>query len=97
MNQTKLNRIKAALLESIEISSKFTDGPWDDAIFLANARTMTPLACKALLTAIEGLEQIMSYGNQAPAHSHGICPYGCDTPSIAETALSSITSEWPDV
>lgn len=138
MNQTKLNRIKSALRESIEIASKATEGPWKvcehswqdssiwskvkdktvchlsvedneetvdaesvirdaNAKFLAHARTMTPLACKALLTAIEGLEQIITYGNQAPAHSHGICPYGCDTPSIAETALSSITSEWPDV
>lgn len=30
----------------------------DNAAFLAHARTMTPLACKALLTAIEGLENI---------------------------------------
>ena len=134
MNQTKLNLIKSALRESIEIANRATPQPWGtqqanaliycrkwvigsmechkmldkdscivpyeeakaNATFIAHARTMTPLACKALLTAIEGLEQIITYGNQAPAHSHGICPYGCDTPSIAETALSSITSEWPD-
>lgn len=71
--------------------------PHHNAAFLAHARTMTPLACKALLTAIEGLEQIMSYGNQAPTQIDGICPYGCDTPSIAEDTLSSIISEWPDV
>lgn len=80
--------------ETVDAESVIRDA---NATFLAHARTMTPLACEALLTAIEGLEKIMSYSNQAPTQIDGICPYGCDTPSIAENALTSITSEWPDV
>ena len=53
----------------------------EDAAFISHARTMTPLACKALLTAIEGLEDVQSMGLEC--HS--------------ENTLSSITSEWPDV
>lgn len=114
MNQTKLNRIKSALRESIEIASKATKGPWDafqrdgeigsnyfritfsdrnsdslhgycgeaNAKFLSHARTMTPLACKALLTAIEGLELI---DEQSPLGEYS-----------AWDTLESITSEWPD-
>ena len=134
MNQTKLNRIKNALRESIELASKATEGPWEaqifpslsdayedgmfdwaggtnsafpskvgvvwqkvdngitglpgsietnapNATFIAHARTMTPLACKALLTAIETLESIQLL----------------DFESYSEKALASITSEWPDV
>lgn len=113
---TKLNRIKSALRESIEIANKATEGPWKrqskyathiiseysnnvglmvcdcpdsthdasqfgpDCEFISHARAMTPLACKALLTAIEALEDIQSMGLEC----HG------------ENALSSITSEWPD-
>ena len=112
---TKLNLIKSALRESIEISSKATEGPWtygvrylacpsndmevamiphgqpchagnpwmENAKFLSHARTMTPLACKALLTAIEGLESC--YG------------YAADGDTTAYDTLFSITSEWPDV
>ena len=133
---TKLNRIKYALRESIEIASKATDGPWEaqiypslsdayddgmfdwagrtnsafpskvgvvwqkvdsgitglpgsietnasNATFIAHARTMTPLACKALLTAIEGLELIHE---QSPLGEYS-----------AWDTLESITSEWPDV
>ena len=111
----KLNRIKSALRESIEIASKATEGPWYsdeaiegngsvvmaklrvalckrgkntpnadcDATFISHARTMTPLVCKALLTAIEGLEMCAVY-----------LPKGDDT---AKDTLASITSEWPDV
>lgn len=123
---TKLNRIKSALRESIEIARKASREPWindgpsvrygykgrdlvticsltykdreeyDNATFIAHARTMTPIACKALLTAIEGLEQIAGYSNQPPTHIDGICPYGCDTPEIAAKALEFITSTWPD-
>lgn len=110
---TKLNRIKSALRESIEIASKASREPWindgpsvrygykgrdlvticsltykdreeyDNAAFLAHARTMTPLACKALLTAIEGLELIHE---QSPLGEYS-----------AWDTLESITSEWPDV
>ena len=74
MNQTKLHRIKSALRESIEAT---------DWLSNHNARTMTPLACKALLTAIEGLELIHE---QSPLGEYS-----------AWDTLSSITSEWPDV
>lgn len=52
-----------------------------NAAFIAHARTMTPIACKALLTAIEALEEIQSM----------------DLECHSENALNSITSEWPDV
>ena len=114
----KLNRIKSALRESIEIASKATEGPWtwtdqqdeenelpyvpqcsylgdtlicladtyensrEDCAFLAHARIMTPLACKALLLAIEGLELIHE---QSPLGEYS-----------AWDTLESITSEWPD-
>lgn len=111
---TKLNRIKSALRESIEIASKATEGPWTwkqkfsgsaeviepriwlgessalpqkqphhNATFLAHARTMTPLACKALLLAIEGLESC--YGYAADVNT-----------AKAYDTLESITSTWPD-
>lgn len=115
---TKLERIKSALRESIEIASKATKGPWtwtdqqdeenelpyvpqcsylgdtlicladtyensrEDCAFLAHARTMTPLVCKALLLAIEGLELIHE---QSPLGEYS-----------AWDTLESITSEWPD-
>lgn len=45
----------------------------------------------ALLSKIEmmqrALEEIASYDRDSK-HGEGICPYGCDTPSIARTALS---------
>ena len=53
-----------------------------NATFISHARTMTPLACKALLLAIEGLESCKAYS-----------PKGDDT---AYDALTSITSTWPD-
>lgn len=121
--KTKLNRIKSALRESIEIAEKATEGPWEysrgctglaaifpqkdtstralamfqfsrndekitlpdaasNATFIAHARTMTPLACKALLLAIEGLESC--YG------------YAADGDTTAYDTLTSITSTWPD-
>ena len=117
---TKLNLIKSALRESIEISSKSTEGPravcehsWQEssvlsrvvgkticclsvedneetvdaesvirdanAAFLANARTMTPLACKELLEIIE------------------LCEFVANEESLARRILKTITSEWPDV
>lgn len=133
---TKLNRIKSALRESIEIASKATDGPWtwtdqqeeenelpyvpqcsylgdtlicladtyensrEDCAFLSHARTMTPLACKALLTAIEGLEWVFDHtdwcADGAPdASTHDkVCN---EIASKAKATLSSITFEWPDV
>ena len=54
----------------------------NDIAFISHARTMTPLACKALLLAIEGLESCKAYS-----------PKGDDT---AYDALTSITSTWPD-
>ena len=110
----KLNRIKSALRESIEIAGKATEGPWnfnsqgcpnggvtcykimepgdfassaaevseEDGDFISHARTMTPLACKALLLAIEGLESCQVYS-----------PKGDDT---AYDTLESITSTWSD-
>jgi hypothetical protein len=124
---TKLNRIKSALRESIEIASKATEGPWtygvrylacpsndmevamiphgqpchagnpwmENAKFLSHARTMTPLACKALLTAIEGLEELAETVD-VEAPDEVLRAYEQDT-EIAREALSSITSEWPDV
>lgn len=88
---TKLNLIKSALRESIEMASKarlnrvnvgpfFTVQQKADAAFDMNAQKMTPLACKALLTAIEGFEILAS-----------------TTSGEAYSTLSSITSEWPDV
>lgn len=56
--------------------------PHHNATFLAHARTMTPLACKALLTAIEGLELIHE---QSPLGEYS-----------AWDTLESITSTWPD-
>lgn len=115
---TKLNRIKSALRESIEIASKASREPWindgpsvrygykgrdlvticsltykdreeyDNATFIAHARTMTPLACKALLTAIEGLHQIAFVTDGVRDESF------CGR--TAYNTLSSITSEWPD-
>lgn len=45
----------------------------------------------ALLGKIEilrrALEEIASYDKDS-SHGEGICPYGCDTPCIARTALS---------
>lgn len=116
---TKLNHIKSALRESIEIASKATEGPWEyskgctglsaifpkrdtstralamfqfsrndekitlpdaaeNATFIAHARTMTPLACKALLLAIDGLENVTC------------------TEGVARNSLESITSTWFD-
>lgn len=49
-----------------------------------NAQKMTPLACKALLTAIEGLEECYIFADHA-------------RDSTAYDTLSSIASEWPDV
>lgn len=110
---TKLNRIKSALRESIEIARKATEGPWEvdkavtwdrsiavqpcifqrnawtsdeDAAFVCHARTMTPLACKALLTAIERLE----LGLKCQDKNEGLWAFSFNT-------LESITSEWPDV
>lgn len=135
---TKLNRIKSALRESIEMASKATPQPWGtqpanaliycrkwvigsmechemldedscivpydeakaNATFVAHARTMTPFACKALLTAIEGLEWVFDYtdwcADGAPdASTHDkVCN---EIASKAKATLSSITSEWPDV
>lgn len=54
----------------------------EDCAFLAHARTMTPLACKALLLAIEGLELIHE---QSPLGEYS-----------AWDTLESIASTWPD-
>ena len=47
----------------------------------------------ALLGKIEmmrrALEEIASYDNVITSGLPGICPYGCDTPSIAQTALDN--------
>lgn len=51
-----------------------------NTIFISHARTMTPLACKALLLAIEALESIQLL----------------DFESYSEKALTSIISTWPD-
>ena len=144
----KLNLIKSALRESIEIASKATEGPWEaqiypslsdayddgmfdwagrtnsafpskvgvvwqkvdngitglpgsietnasNANFIAHARTMTPLACKALLTAIEGLETMVC----DPSHGGEMCSnegWGCPACEAAKNTLESITSTWPD-
>jgi hypothetical protein len=118
----KLNRIKSALRESIEIAEKATDGPWEvdkastwdqsiavqpcifqrnawtsdkDAAFIAHARTMTPLACKVLLLAIEGLELMIC----DPDHGGEMCSnegWGCPACEAAKNTLASITSTWPD-
>ncbi len=42
----------------------------------------------------EALRDIESYG-EAPLGDDGICPYGCDTPHIARTALAQIDKD-PD-
>lgn len=122
---SKLERIKAALRESIELADKATPGPWEvdkattwdqsiavqpcvfqrnawtsneDAAFIAHARTMTPLACKALLTAIEGLEQALNgIGNTDDRMSDENSFIVNSIGDLVEKALSSITSEWPDV
>jgi len=48
----------------------------------------------ALLGKIEilrrALEEIASY-DRGSKHGEGICPYGCDTPWIAKTALDKVT------
>lgn len=82
----KLERIKAVLRLSMELSEKATCGPWregqneddsftvrnpyprelqlarvktePDAAFIAHARTMLPATARALLIAIEELEQM---------------------------------------
>jgi hypothetical protein len=131
---TKLNLIKNALRESIEMANKATPQPWGtqqanaliyckkwvigsmechemldedscivpyeeakaNATFIAHARTMTPLACKALLTAIEGLE----FMNCDPQYGWELCDNdgrGCPACEAALKILESITSEWPDV
>lgn len=131
---TKLNRIKSALRESIEIASKATEGPWtwtdqwseenelpyvpqcsylgdtlicladtyensrEDCAFLAHARTMTPLACKALLAAIEGLEQALngvgSTDNFMSVENARIISMIGD---VAHNALTEIESLFSDV
>lgn len=58
-----------------------------DATFIAHARTMTPLACKSLLLAIEGLEELREYFDISEPFRE----------NLAEKHLESITSEWPDV
>lgn len=66
-----------------------------NAIFISHARTMTPLACKALLTAIEGLESMI----HDPEYGGEMCDNdgrGCRACSTAYKALKTITSEWPD-
>ena len=113
---TKLNHIKSALRESIEIAGKATEGPWRhlfpetsngfyyindqndsqvavcydepteaNAAFVSHARTMTPLACKALLLAIERLE----LGLKCKEANEGLWAFSFNT-------LESITSTWPD-
>lgn len=83
--------------ETVDAESVIRDA---NATFLAHARTMTPLACKALLTAIEGLEWVFDYtdwcADGAPdANTHDkVCN---EIASKAKAALLSITSEWPDV
>lgn len=70
----------------------------EDCAFLAYARTMTPLACKALLTAIEGLEQtLIGIGNTDDRMSDENSFIVNSMGYLVEKALSSITSEWPDV
>lgn len=67
----------------------------EDCAFVSHARTMTPLACKALLTAIEGLEPMVC----DPSHGGEMCSnegWGCNACEKAKSILSSITSEWPD-
>jgi hypothetical protein len=65
---TTIEEIKAELREMIALGDTATAGPWEqgfirasgnnsyDAAFIARSRTMTPLACKGLLLAIEDLE-----------------------------------------
>ena len=83
-----------------ESSALPQEKPHHNAAFISHARTMTPLACKALLTAIEGLEWVFDYtdwcADGAPdANTHDkVCN---EIASKAKTALLSITSEWPDV
>jgi len=71
---TTIEEIKAELREMIALGDTATAGPWEqgfirasgnngyDAAFIARSRTMTPLACKGLLLAIEGLEVYASLG-----------------------------------
>ncbi len=42
---------------------------------------------------VEALELIASYGHESNSWPDGICPYGCDTPSIAEKALKAAKGE----
>lgn len=53
-----------------------------DARFIATARTMSPIACRIALAAIESLEKIRKTD----------CP--CETYSLAEKDLLSILNLW---
>jgi hypothetical protein len=90
----KLNRIKSALRESVEIAEQQVPGHPDNPVFCkANPKD------KALLTAIEGLEWVFDYtdwcADGAPdASTHDkVCN---EIASETKATLSSITSTWPD-
>ena len=69
-----------------------------NATFIAHARTMTPIACKALLTAIEGLEQtLFGIGNTDDRMSDENSFIVNGIGDLIEKTLNSIASEWPDV
>ncbi len=76
----------------LEILGKETE---HDATFIASCAGNAEAGWRATREAIQSLLEIQAYSNQSPTHIDGICPYGCDTPSIAEKGLESILSAWP--
>lgn len=65
-----------------------------NAAFIATARTGYPVALECLKTAIEGLMLIYKYGHPPHSNNDGCCPYGCDTPTIAERSLTTLIEKW---
>jgi septal ring factor EnvC (AmiA/AmiB activator) len=55
---------------------------WDEISVLVNQNSAL----------IEALKTIAKYDQNSP-HGYGICPYGCDCPSIANTALIKARKE----
>ena len=106
ITQEKLTRIRAKCVELLAIAEKRT--PWferclrhvkmrdlmndEDIKYGLSCAGATEAGWRSTIAAIDGFLEIQGYEETRD----GICPYGCDTPSIAKRQIEQILAAWPD-